>query len=269
MVYGVRWFGAVAGVGLLTLVVDACAVISGLEDYSGADCHVGCDATPDRPAPSPVPVDVLSETDGDESTLDVDAATADGPAGDDAGDSESVSASDGGARAMSEGGCGPLDNIDNCSACGLACSTSSGTPSCDGTKCSYACASNRRDCNGGVAPDEDGCECTGVACCGAGCQTIHNGGISSPAGYYDCNPKGNAMLANAMAACTGTGGSSCSSKNTSCGGILGFGGTPTNAACGTVAGTCYCWVYSGQNAGQVQSGDRNCGIACASGSAWN
>ena len=79
---------------------------------------------------------------------------------------------------------------------GLACSTTAGAPSCNGTTCSYVCTSNRQDCNGGAAPDKDGCECAGTGCCGTGCQTIRHGGIPSPANYYG------ATLASASAAAT-------------------------------------------------------------------
>jgi len=168
-----------------------------------------------------------------------------------------------------DSGCGVTSTVENCSACGIACTTSTGTPTCNGATCSYTCNSTRQDCNRATAPDTDGCECTGTACCGTACQTAHNSGLTSPTNYYACSPTGNMTQAEALAACTGTGGTGCTAKNTTCGGIFGFGGTSTSAACGTVAGTCYCWVYSGQNSGQVHAGGSGCTIACSSGSAWN
>ena len=272
MVHRLGWLGAVASTGLLTLMASACAAISGLDGYSEGDCPVGCDATADHPVISRPLTDALPETatlGGDESPVDVDAVASDGAAGDDGSDAPSQDILDSGIDAPAEGGCGPLDSVNNCSACGLACSTTTGAASCNGATCSYVCTSNRRDCNGGVAPDKDGCECTGTGCCGTGCQTIHSSGIPSPANYYDCNSKGSTTQTQAMAACSETGGTGCSATNTTCGGILGFGGTPTDGVCGTVASTCYCWVYSGQNAGQVHSGGGGCNISCNSGSAWN
>ena len=161
---------------------------------------------------------------GDETPLDVGASASEGSAGVDATDAPSQGVSDGSVDALAEGGCGPLGTPANCSACGVACSTATGTPSCSGSACSYTCNSNLQDCNGAMAPDTDGCECAGTACCGLGCQTIHSSGVPSPANYYDCNPKGNTSQTQAMAACTGSGGASCSAKNASCGGVLGFGG---------------------------------------------
>jgi hypothetical protein len=171
-----------------------------------------------------------------------------------------------------DSGCGVTSTVENCSACGIVCNTSTGTPKCNGATCSYTCNSNRQDCNSATAPDTDGCECTGTACCGTGCQTAHSSGLASPTSYYDCDPTGNTTQAEALAACTGTGGTGCSAKTTSCGGILGFGETSTSAACGTVGGTCFCWVYSGQNSGKAVTGGGGggCNISCnGSGSTWN
>ncbi len=268
----VRWLRASAGTVLSTVIASACAAISGLNGYSEGDCLGGCDASADRPALSPNLPDALPEAGtppGDETPLDIEASASEGSAGVDATDAPSQDVSDGGLDALAEGGCGPLDTPANCSVCGMACSTGTGTPSCSGSRCRYACNSNRQDCNGASAPDTDGCECTGTACCGTGCQTIHTSGLASPANYYDCNPTGNTTQTQAIAACTGSGGAGCSGKNTTCGGIFGLGGTPTNGVCGTVASTCYCWVYSGQNAGQVRSGSGGCNVSCTSGSAWN
>jgi len=230
MAYRARRAAAVLSALLLSLVCGACAVISGLDGYSQASCPGDCDGGHDE---TPVPSD---------------SGTEDAP--------------------PTEAGCA-LGTPANCSACGVACSTSTGAPSCGGSACTYACNAGRQDCDTSTAPNTDGCECAGSACCGTGCQTIHTSGIASPMNYYDCNTTGNTTQTQAMAACTGTGGTGCSAKNATCGGILGFGGKSTSAACGMVGGTCYCWVYSGQNSGQANAGSNGCNIACGSGSAWN
>jgi hypothetical protein len=166
-----------------------------------------------------------------------------------------------------DGGCASTDTVHNCSGCGLACNTSTGTPMCNGITCSYVCDTNTIDCNFATAPDTDGCECAGTGCCGAGCETAHESGIPSPATYYNCSPTGNTTLINATAVCLGVGGSACTAQTQTC--PL-FTGTTTNAVCGTVSNTCYCWVYSGTNSGTVSSvAFGPCNIPCQSGNTWN
>jgi hypothetical protein len=264
-----RRVGAVLGALLLSLVCGSCAVISGLDNYSQAACSGVCDAGPDRSAPRDASAD--AHLNGDDEGADAPDVLADAEpdaAVDAAGDEQPVP-SDGAAEdAPTEAGCA-LGTPAHCSACGVACSSDTGAPTCGNSTCSYACAAGREDCNGPTAPNTDGCECAGTACCGTGCQIVHSSGLASPANYYDCSATGNTTQTQAMAACTGTGGTGCAAKNGNCGGAFGFGGTPTNAACGTVGGTCYCWVYSGQNAGQAHAGSNGCSIACSSGSTWN
>ncbi|HEX4449198.1 MAG TPA: hypothetical protein VH044_20810, partial [Polyangiaceae bacterium] len=67
-----------------------------------------------------------------------------------------------------------LGSTSTCGSCGAACNTNTGAASCNGSTCSYQCNSGLIDCNGGNAPDTDGCECATPACSGAGCQTTHN-----------------------------------------------------------------------------------------------
>ena len=144
---------------LSTVIASACAAISGLNGYSEGDCPAGCDASTDRPALSPNLPDAPPEAStppGDETPLDVEASASEGSAGVDATDAPSQSVSDGSVDALAEGGCGPLDTPANCSACGVACSTATGTPSCSGSACSYTCNSNLQDCNRATAPDTDG-----------------------------------------------------------------------------------------------------------------
>ncbi len=274
------------GATLAVSLLGACAAISGLGSYSTDDCPAGCDAslgsadrrdasgdggngvTQDQASGSPIDAPDEGESasdDADDANESVDSSeTADSGVALDAGVVDS-----GGGPEASDGACATTSSVENCSACGIACNASTGTPSCNGTTCSYTCTANRKDCNGATVPDTDGCECAGTGCCGTGCQTIHNSGLTAPANYYQCSSTGNTTQTQALAACTGSGGTGCSSKNTTCGGIFGLGGTSTSAACGTVAGTCYCWVYSGQNSGQVHTGGNGCSIPCSSGSTWN
>ena len=270
MAYRARWGGAVLSALLLSLVCASCAVLSGLDGYSQAACSGACDGGADRSAPRDAFADAnLNGYDEGVDAPDVLADDETEAAGDAAGDEQPVVPSDGGTEdAPTEAGCA-LGTPAHCSACGVACSSGTGAPTCSNSTCSYACAAGRQDCNASTAPNTDGCECSGTACCGTGCQTVHSSGLASPANYYDCSATGNTTQTQAMAACAGTGGSGCAAKNVSCGGILGFGGTSTSAACGTVGGTCYCWVYSGQNAGQAHVGSNGCTIACGSGSTWN
>jgi hypothetical protein len=45
--------------------------------------------------------------------------------------------------------------------------------------------------------------------------------------------------------------------------------TVTNAVCGTVSGTCYCWSFSGVNAGTVNSAFPCTAVPCTQGTSWN
>ncbi len=200
-----------------------------------------------------------------------------GQEGDAAGDPEATDP-DGGApmeagasadAAAIDSACGSLATVGNCGACGQACDTSTGSPSCNAGVCSYVCDSDRQDCNATTVPDKDGCECAGTACCNMSCQTAHASGLSTIPTYYDCSAAGNTTQQQAMAACMETGGSGCTATSTTCGGIFGFGGMQSNAVCGTVSGNCSCWIYSGVNAGQVHAGNTGCALGCASGVAWD
>ncbi len=251
-------------------MLGACATISGLESYSTDNCPGECDASiaPANRGREAAASDNAGNVTQDEASGSQVDALVEGEDGEDANESADVQ------EAADSGGVPDTGVVDSgeaadAPACGFACKTGTGNPSCNGTTCSYTCNSNRQDCNSATAPDTDGCECTGTACCGTACQTAHNSGLTSPTGYYACSPTGNTTQTQALAACSGSGGTGCAGKNASCGGILGFGGTSTSAACGTVAGTCYCWVYSGQNSGQVHASGSGCTIACTSGSAWN
>jgi hypothetical protein len=170
-------------------------------------------------------------------------------------------------------GCETPASSSSCGKCGQACGTSNGsTFSADSCgplsaspstySCSYTCDNLRQDCNVATAPDQDGCECAGTACCGTGCQTAHSNGISSGASetYYDCSPTVTHSATEAQLACeayTGGGASSCTTSSTCCVFLGCFLGGTTTAYCGTYNSTSYCWVYTGSSgpaAGTVQSG---------------
>jgi hypothetical protein len=170
-----------------------------------------------------------------------------------------------------------LSSTSSCGACGQACNAQTGTPSCDGTRCSYACNAGRADCNASnPGANTDGCECQTPGCCGTACETTHSTGIPSPATYYDCNATGHGQ-AEAMGACTAFAGSAgaCSASSVCCvvAGLCTVLTQPTTqSVCGASGGKCYCWQYAGPNPGTVQAGSpSNCVAVCGSGSdpAWN
>ncbi len=103
------------------------------------------------------------------------------------------------ASAPNTDGCETNVSVTNCGACGATCSTVTGTPSCDGSKCAYACNSGRADCNAATAPNTDGCECETDAaapgCCSGGCQTKHSNGAGQY--FYDCAALGTYNLTQA------------------------------------------------------------------------
>jgi hypothetical protein len=160
-----------------------------------------------------------------------------------------------------EAGCGPTDTITSCGACGQRCDTLTGTPSCNGTTCSYACNPGTSDCNSSTAPDTDGCECATPACCNGGCQTAHDNGLGQP--FYDCNPAGTYDSAAAMAACKAY--------------VTSTGGDPSKCTggwdCNGAAAVCYstsnmctnCWNYSGSLKGVAD----DCGCPGTTLGSWN
>jgi hypothetical protein len=170
-----------------------------------------------------------------------------------------------------------LSSTSSCGACGQACSTQTGTPSCNGTRCSYACNAGRADCNASnPGANTDGCECQTPGCCAAACQTTHSTGIASPATYYDCNATGHGQT-EAQAACTAFTGSAgaCTASSVCCfavGLCTSLTQPTTQSVCGSAGGTCYCWQYAGPNPGTVRMvSASNCVAVCSSGTdpAWN
>jgi hypothetical protein len=133
-------------------------------------------------------------------------------------------------------GCETVSSTANCGACGQACNTSTGTPSCLGTTCSYvsACNPGRSDCNQ-TAPDTDGCECATPNCCGSSCQTVHSNGVGES--FYDCAPRGTYNAAEQLGACAAFTGDAakCTSVSTLCFYVQ------ASVVCSTGASQCYCW----------------------------
>ncbi len=145
-------------------------------------------------------------------------------------------------------GCEAQSNTtSSCSACGTVCDpkkTATGA-TCNGTTCLYGgCTANHQNCNGATAPDSDGCECLGTACCAGGaCQFGHADGVGDA--FYDCvalNTHNSAQAIEAAKAATGIPGTvsapgewSCSTQSSS-----GKG----NAICKQGSNNCTCWYYS-------------------------
>src|ERR1019366_1593656 len=148
MAYRARWGGAVLSALLLSLVCASCAVLSGLDGYSQAACSGACDGGADRSAPRDAFADAnLNGYDEGVDAPDVLADDETEAAGDAAGDEQPVVPSDGGTEdAPTEAGCA-LGTPAHCSACGVACSSGTGAPTCSNSTCSYACAAGRQDCN--------------------------------------------------------------------------------------------------------------------------
>jgi hypothetical protein len=150
--------------------------------------------------------------------------------------------------ATDDSGCGPLTTASNCGACGVVCDTSTGSPSCVGTTCTYMCNPGHLDCNAVNGPDTDGCECTTPACCGTSCQTTHDDGLGQS--FYDCSPIGTHTAQSAMEACQAY--------------AMGISGNAAACSTGYYCTThdeeaCYapggngtvCWGYRGSTLGQV------------------
>jgi hypothetical protein len=193
---------------------------------SGDDASPG---GPDGSSSDAAPADATPPSDGSNPAL-VDARPDDdrlAPGDDGGGDS----------------GCGPTDTVLSCGACGVACDTLTGAPSCDGTTCRYQCGAGLIDCNGGQAPDTDGCECATPACCGDACQTIHADGVG--ASFYDCLPPSTYTQDEAFAACAAHAGGASYCGDQSCSG--------GHAVCDFTSplNDCTCWGYDGDIAGHV------------------
>jgi hypothetical protein len=137
-------------------------------------------------AHAPVEASTPDSTVGDDGALGPDDASDDGPTGD---DGATLDAGDAGP----DGGCGALDDPNNCGACGVACDmTRSNDAACALTGsaglCTYgSCATGFADCDA-TAPNTNGCETaiTTLSNCGA-CGVSCNAANSVDAG---CGPTG-------------------------------------------------------------------------------
>jgi hypothetical protein len=221
---------------ILATALGGCAVVEGLSQYGKVDCSQGACDDASEPAP-----DGTAPTDGGAGNGDtgsVGAADASDGGAYDAGPGDAAPGGD-------AGGCGPLNSVDHCGACGAACDTQTGTPSCTGATCTYACLAGRSDCNT-TAPDTDGCECVTPGCCASGCQTSHADGVGQS--YFDCNPAATYSEATAIAACTAYA-ASVGASAASCVGPLTCPGSAVPTICFSSggAGKCanYCWQYTG------------------------
>lgn len=147
------------------------------------------------------------------------------------------------------GGCAtPTTTTSNCGGCNNVCTPNNASAdSCNGLTCSYTCNSGYVDCDKTTAPDTNGCECAGTACCPGGCQTAHSNGMGQT--FYDCNPTKTYTPATALEACNAYGATLAGWGTTySCGdGWWCSGVNPTLVCVQNMAGTVSyapCWAYS-------------------------
>ena len=103
------------------------------------------------------------------------------------------------------------------------------------------------DCDGQAG---NGCECSGTACCAAGCQITHANGIGQS--FYDCVALGTHNLNQAKEACLAYTGNASLCVLGNC-----TGGGQNLVVCSN-SPTANCWNYSGSNIGHVHVGSLNC-----------
>jgi hypothetical protein len=162
-----------------------------------------------------------------------------------------------------DAGCGPLDVVTNCSACGEVCDPLNATkPECSGTTCSYTCNTGYVDCNSQTnPPDTDGCECripggTVADCCSGACPVGHNydQDITS-GGFYDCVAAGTYNGTIAKDACAAFAGGAGSCSDWTCTSYA-DGGLIADMVCsdGPGAPACACWAYDGDLLGHMVIG---------------
>jgi hypothetical protein len=280
----------------MVLGLAGCAAVTGLQSIEESPCPFGCDgaAGDDGAADSTVSAqesggaDTNSSADanaaGDARNMDGTAhpsdsgrtdATSEADSGDrDGSPSISTDAEAGtydaghdGAAADSgtngDSGCGPLDTVTNCGACGVECpapndATGVSSAMCAGTTCQYTCNAGYLDCNASVPPDSDGCECawsgaiTPTCCTEDACPSAHITGFATqPSGasetFYDCETAVSEKLA--MDACTAYSGSASYCVAIGCGSP-----SPKIVVCNTkapISQDSVCWAYAGTAAGWV------------------
>ena len=151
------------------------------------------DAPEDASAEGAPPADTGADA-GDGAA--VDGETPDGAASD--------GAHDAGPDVFVDSGCGPLNTVTNCGACGNACDTTHSIgASCDGTSCQYnGLHREPHRLQPGLPLDLDGCETptnttTNCGGCGVACDTVTSAGVSCngttcqysgcAGGYADCD----------------------------------------------------------------------------------
>lgn len=270
------------------ILLGGCAAISGLDQIQETECAPNCDAgTVDAVIDHTVDAPPMGDDSGFDATQDTtgddgsqpegssgdsstgndasDGGMSDGPSGD-----AKTDASDGGVDAPFDSGCGPLNTISNCSACGDTCAASgtsqtsatcSGQVNGAGATCSYTCATGYLDCNASLNPPNlDGCEChspgaTQANCGSNGCCPVqHNNGLGQTnSTFYDCVVPGTYNSTLAKDACTSFVGQANASQCQQFGCVAPDGGpTADNVWCSNGSATdCVCWDFTGPDVGSV------------------
>jgi hypothetical protein len=144
--------------------------------------------------------------------------------------------------------CGPVDTIQNCTACGLACDTAvSLDAGCNGATCTYGgCLAGHSDCVT-TAPNTNGCECQTPFCCANACADVHANGLGGH--WFDCTSVGTYTQTQADQACI-----SFTLSDAGCS-LFPCGGSGGQAVCATATkNACYCWAFSGPGGGHVSPG---------------
>jgi hypothetical protein len=150
--------------------------------------------------------------------------------------------------------------------------------------CPIGDASSSGGTDGSASPESgsamgvvDGGGDAGSALLDAGCDCgtcqVHSDGVGQS--YLNCTTQGTHTQPQARAACTAFTGDAagCKTSSACCDDSLGLCITvqSTDAICGSVAGSCHCWSYVGNDSGTVQSPDGGCAEICpaAGDPGWN
>jgi len=146
--------------------------------------------------------------------------------------------------------CGPLNTVQNCTACGAACDTlHSNNASCNGTTCLYqSCKMGWSNCDMSP-PDLDGCECNTPSCCNGKCQTTHTNGIGQ--NYYDCVAQNTYNLVQGVEACAAYTGNQNACSMYTC------QNPKDSLVCGSLNMKCACWDYNGVSSGHAYLSNNN------------
>jgi len=233
-------------------------MIAGVDQFQKGDCAGGCQDGQVSPDGSPLPdgakPDGTTTTDGGGNN-DGGMTGMDGTSGNDSSMPDTGTGND--------GGCGPLNTIQNCTKCGGACdTTNSQGASCNGQTCQYqSCNMGFTNCNA-MAPDFDGCECNTPSCCGNACQTTHDNGLGAK--FYDCTAKNTYNQIQAIEACAAYTGNSNLCQMLTC------VNPKDDLICGILNNICACWDYNGQQVGHVSlSQNKTCYCAGSMDPQWN